>query len=414
MKVEIISIGDELLIGQVVNTNASWMGAELTEKGFDVVRVSTISDNEKDIIDALHQASDRTDVILITGGLGPTNDDITKTVLCDYFDTNLKLHEPTFNRIKALFAQRGYNFSDINQQQALLPQNCVVLTNTMGTAPGMWFESEDTIYVSMPGVPYEMQAVMTEEVIPRLLKKSNSQAIFHHTVITHGVGESWLAEKIAPWEESLPENIKLAYLPHPGIVRLRLTAFGPDYSLLQKQVMDEMSKLELIIPDLIVGANEDTLESIVMELLLQQNKSLCVAESCTGGYISHILTSLAGVSQCFKGGVVAYDNMLKEGFLGVENQDLAEHGAVSKEVVTQMVRGIMNSTNSDYGIATSGITGPGGGTDEKPVGTVWIAVADTNAVVTEKFFFGGSRDRVIKQSAMKALYQLRKLLIING
>lgn len=413
MKVEIISIGDELLIGQVVNTNASWMGAELTEIGLDVVQITATSDRGEDIKTAMHEAAERADVVLMTGGLGPTNDDITKEVLCEYFNTKLTFHQPTYDKIEAMFKKRGYVFTERNQQQALLPESCKILSNSIGTAPGMWFENNGSVLVSMPGVPFEMKAIMKEEVIPGLKALNGSDAIFHHTVITHGVGESWLAEKIENWETALPENVKLAYLPRPGMVRLRITASGKSRETLKETVMNEVAKLEAIIPELIIGSNSDTMESVVKDMLIAQKKTMAVAESCTGGYISHLMTSMAGVSQCFNGGVVAYENAVKQHILGVGEHDLIMYGAVSESVVKQMAKGVREKTGSDYGVATSGIAGPDGGTEEKPVGTVWIAVADENNAYAKKFFFGGNRERVIKQSAMKALNELRKRLVLS-
>jgi len=413
MKVEIISIGDELLIGQVVNTNAAWMGEQLTDAGIEVIRITAVSDRAEDIKDAMHLASQHADAVLITGGLGPTNDDITKTVLCEYFDTVLENHVPTYLHIEAMFAKRGYKFTERNRQQSMLPKGCTILPNSVGTAPGMLFERGDTIFISMPGVPMEMKAIMSEEAIPFLKRKNNGSAIFRHTVITHGVGESWLAERIAGWEESLPENVKLAYLPRPGMVRLRITATGNDVQMLKDQVMGFTAELHKIIPELIIGYNEDTMESVVMQLLLEQNKTLSVAESCTGGYIAQLMTAMAGVSAVFKGGVVAYENSVKQNLLGVSAKALEAHGAVSREVVIEMARGIMESTGSDMAVATSGIAGPSGGTKEKPVGTVWIAIANGDAVRAEKFFFGGNRERVIKQSALKALNMVREELIIS-
>ena len=411
MKAEIISIGDELLIGQVVNTNASWMASELSLLGVEVVQIVAIADKKQDILNALDLASGRADIILLTGGLGPTKDDITKKTLAEYFDSKLVFHEPTFEQVKKIFKARNFEVSEINRQQALIPDKCTPLYNKNGTAPGMWFEKNGKVYVSMPGVPFEMKPMMTGQVIPKLREKYNFGVIFHKTVMTTGMAESFLADKIKEWENSLPVNIKLAYLPQPGIVRLRLTAKGNDKELLKKQVDKKIEELKEIIGDIIFGYDDVTLEEVVGQLLKEKNKTVSTAESCTGGYIAHLITSISGSSAYFEGSVVSYSNKIKNKVLGVPENDLEKHGAVSKEVVEAMVSGVQNLTGTDYAVATSGIAGPTGGTEKKPVGTTWIAVASPQGVKSKLFHFGEHRGRNIRRAALTALEMLRQELI---
>jgi nicotinamide-nucleotide amidase len=411
MKAEIISIGDELLIGQVVNTNASWIASELNMAGIQVVHIAAIADDKEAIVKSLDDASERADIILITGGLGPTKDDITKKTLAEYFDSKLVFHEPTFNQIKEIFKARNFEVTDINRQQAMIPDKCEPLFNKNGTAPGMWFEKEGKVFVSMPGVPFEMKPMVTEQVLPRLNKKFNFGTIIHKTVMTTGMPESFLADKIKEWENNLPENIKLAYLPQPGIVRLRLTAKGHDKAALQKAVDLQVEKLKAIIGDIIYGYDDITLEEVVGQLLREKGKTLSTAESCTGGYIAHLITSIAGSSDYFQGSVVSYSNEVKSKVLGVPESDLIEHGAVSQQVVEAMVIGVRKLMGTDYAVATSGIAGPTGGTPEKPVGTTWIAVATPEKVVSKLFHFGEHRGRNIRRAALAALEMLRKELV---
>ena len=411
MKAEIISIGDELLIGQVVNTNASWIASELNMAGIQVVHIAAIADDKEAIVKSLDDASERADIILITGGLGPTKDDITKKTLAEYFDSKLVFHEPTFNQIKEIFKARNFEVTDINRQQAMIPDKCEPLFNKNGTAPGMWFEKEGKVFVSMPGVPFEMKPMVTEQVLPRLNKKFNFGTIIHKTVMTTGMPESFLADKIKEWENNLPENIKLAYLPQPGIVRLRLTAKGHDKAALQKAVDLQVEKLKAIIGDIIYGYDDVTLEEVVGQLLREKGQTLSTAESCTGGYIAHLITSIAGSSDYFQGSVVSYSNEVKSKVLGVPEPDLTEHGAVSQQVVEAMVTGVRKLMGTDYAVATSGIAGPSGGTPEKPVGTTWIAVATPEKVVSKLFHFGEHRGRNIRRAALAALEMLRKELV---
>ncbi|MFC2101743.1 nicotinamide-nucleotide amidohydrolase family protein [Bacteroidota bacterium] len=447
MKIEIINIGDEILIGQVINTNAAWMAEELNRNGFKAWQFTVISDSREHILQGLEDAQNRADVVLISGGLGPTKDDITKETICEFFDTKLVFNEEAYKNIEALFGRRGYKITEVNRKQAELPESCISLPNRLGTARGMWFEqgrgervegrgkgsglrAQDSelnvqdpvsgtqhpgssIFVFLPGVPFEMKDMFTREVIPRLKERFASQAIYHKTVLTQGKGESFIADILENWENNLPKHIKLAYLPQPGIVRLRLSATGSDEESLQKEVDSEISTLKQIIPDLIFGYDTDTLESIVGQLLMQRKQTLAIAESCTGGYISHLVTSQSGSSAWFQGSVVAYSNRAKEDMLYVKKETLESHGAVSEQVVLEMVLGARGRFRSDYAIATTGITGPTGGTPDKPVGTVWIGIATPDGVFAKHFLFGDNRERNIRRTAVQALNLLR-LEILKG
>lgn len=409
MKAEIITIGDELLIGQVIDTNSAWMADELNMMGINVHQISSISDNSEHILTTLLEASHRADMLLITGGLGPTNDDITKQTLSEYFDSPLVFNEEAYRRIEQLFAQRGFPVTPLNRMQAMLPACCTAIPNTNGTAPGMWFEKDGIIYVSMPGVPFEMKTMMTNEVLPKLSSFSQ-KAIVHKTILTQGVGESFLAAAIAPWENSLPVHIKLAYLPQPGLVRMRLSATGTDAKQLQLEVEHWVSKLRKMIPEFIFGYNDDKLEEIVGRQLLSLNYTLATAESCTGGYIAHLITSISGSSNYFKGSIVAYANEIKENLLGVEHETLLTHGAVSEATVKEMAVNVCQKLGTTCSIAISGIAGPLGGTEDKPVGTTWIAILSPAGLVTEKFLLGEHRGRNIHKAGISALNLLRKEL----
>jgi len=417
MNVEIINIGDELLIGQVINTNASWMAEQLNLSGFRVYQFTVINDSHHHILQALADAEARAEVVLISGGIGPTKDDITKHTLCEYFNTRLVFNEEAYRDVEALFARRGYQMTELNRQQAELPENCTGIQNKLGTARGMWFEKDrpgggKTTFVSMPGVPFEMKAMMTDFVIPQLEQIFKTPFIYHKTVLTQGVGESFLAARIEDWENALPSNIKLAYLPQPGIVRLRLTGEGSDEEILHRQVESEVLKLNALIPEYIFGYDDETLELIIGRLLKERHATLATAESCTGGTIAQMITSVPGSSAWFKGSVVAYSNEIKEEFLGVFRETLEKHGAISKEVVMEMAISLQSKFNVDYAIATSGIAGPDGGTPEKPVGITWIAIAAPDEVFAMQYFFGDSRERNIRRTALQALNLLRKKLQI--
>ncbi|MDP2723911.1 MAG: competence/damage-inducible protein A [Bacteroidales bacterium] len=404
---EIISIGDELLIGQVVNTNASWMAAELNKNGIAVVQVTAIGDQQQSIRNAIDEALGRTHIVLITGGLGPTKDDITKMALAAYFDSKIVFHQPTFEHIEKLFGVRNYPLTDVNRIQAEVPEKCIPLFNTHGTAPGMWFEKDGKVVVSMPGVPFEMKTLVVDEVIPRMKEKFALGSIYHKTIMTHGVGESALAERISEWESALPIGIKLAYLPQPGIVRLRLSVSGDQLENLQTAVNNQCLKLGKLIPDLIFAYDDRLMEEVVGDYLKKTGQTLAVAESCTGGYLSHLITTIPGSSAYFNGSVVSYTNAAKTEMLGVPEEIIVSHGAVSQAVVEAMALGALMRFSTDYALAVSGIAGPDGGTPEKPVGTVWIALATMDGVVSKLFHYGEHRGRNIRRSALSALNMLR-------
>jgi nicotinamide-nucleotide amidase len=412
MLAEIITIGDEILIGQIVDTNSAWMGEQLNLAGIKVHQITSVSDNAEHIVKALDEAKSRVDLILITGGLGPTKDDITKHTLVKYFNTSLRFDEEVHQHVKALFARFGREVTGVNLKQAEVPESCTVIHNANGTAPGMWFNKDGTVFVSMPGVPYEMKKMMGAEILPRLKKKYNLPTIVHRTILTQGIGESFLSEIIADWENSLAEkNIKLAYLPSPGMVRLRLSASGNDETTLRKTVEEKVEELNKLIPQHIYGYEKDTLEQLVGRLLKEKKQTLSLAESCSGGLIAHLVTSVPGSSAYFMGGVVSYSYESKTNMLGVTMETLEKFGAVSEEVVTQMALGARKEFKTDWAVSASGIAGPDGGMEGKPVGTVWIAVAGPTGVKANKFQFGGDRERNIAVTAITALNMLRKALI---
>lgn len=410
MQAEIVTIGDEILIGQIVDTNSAWMGKQLNKIGVEVYQISSIGDNKEHIYRALDSLHHDTKLVFITGGLGPTNDDITKNTLSKYFDTKLVFNEELYKDIEKLFQSIGREVTELNRMQAEVPEACYPIRNPKGTAPGMWFEKDGVSYISMPGVPYEMKSIMSDFVIPKIIAEFDTPFIIHRTVLTQGIPESYLAETLKEWEGSLPSEIKLAYLPSAGTVRLRLSARGIDEDFLNNLLNEQVALLQPLIGNAIFGYHDDKLEEVVGEMLKLQGKTLSTAESCTGGYIAHQLTSIPGSSAYFMGAVVSYDNAVKQNSLGVNNSDIIEYGAVSEEVVTQMAVGVREQMNTDYAIATSGIAGPDGGTKEKPVGTVWIAIATPEEVIAKKFSFGKSRERNIKKTALMALDMLRKEL----
>lgn len=411
MKAEIITIGDEILIGQIVDTNSAWIGEQFNLNGIEIYQITSVHDNHEHIMEALKKAEDKVDLVFITGGLGPTKDDITKNTLCEYFNTKLVFHEPTFEHIRGRFVRLNIDMNKLNRDQALVPENCTVLFNKAGTAPGMWFERNDTIFVSVPGVPFEMKYLVENELLPRLLKNGKTKAIYHKTVLTQGLPESMLAERIEDWEDALPENIKLAYLPNPMSVRLRLSAMGTNKSELETAVENQIEKLKQIIPNHIFGYNDESMAEVIGRELELNGQSLSVAESCTGGYISHLITSVPGSSAFFLGSVTAYSNRIKENVLGVNGKTINEFGAVSEQVAREMALGIMQVFNTDFAVATTGIAGPTGGTEEKPVGTVWIAIASKKNVIAKKYIFGDNRERNIIRSSQTALQMLRRVVL---
>ncbi len=408
----VINIGDELLIGQIVNTNAAWMAEKLNLAGIKVVRQLVIADKESDIHSAIHHSIELADFVLLTGGLGPTRDDITKKALCSFFKTELIFHEEAYQHILRLFASREKKVLEENRRQAEIPASCKAIPNPYGTAYGMWFAKNNTQIISMPGVPYEMKAMMENHVLP-YFKKRQKEAIVHKTVLTQGMGESYIACKVKVWEDNLPANIALAYLPSPGMVRLRLSATGGSEEVLKRLIENEVAALHQYIPDLIFGYDKDKLEQIIGQLLVSQNCTVATAESCTGGYISQLITSIPGASRYYLGSMIAYNNHIKTNELYVHPSLIEKYGAVSKIVVEQMAVSVSKIMNSDYSVAVSGIAGPEGGTAEKKVGTVWIAVKDPEEVVAKKFQFGNSRERNIKIAAITALNMLRKRLLMK-
>jgi len=411
MKAEIITIGDELLIGQTIDTNSAWMGAELSSAGFDIHRKITIRDNRSDILQALSDSSGKSVVVLMTGGLGPTSDDITKQTLCEFFNTKLVLNEEVLDMIEKMMLRRNFPMNENNRKQAEVPESCMVLTNNAGTAPGMWFEKDDTIFISMPGVPVEMKYIMNQHVMPELKKRFTSQVIIHRNVMTYGTPEARLAEILAVFEAGLPGHIKLAYLPSSGIIKLRLTGSGTDHKSVSDSVEIQVDKLYNIIPDLIYGENEESLELVIGKLLREKKKTLCTSESCTGGNIAHLITCVPGSSDYYIGSVIAYSNSVKIQLLGIDKRIIEKEGAVSEPVIRAMAEGAKRILKTDYCVATSGIAGPDGGTPEKPVGTIWIAVASGSGTVAEKHTFGTDRIANITRFSLVALNMLRKQII---
>ncbi|MFH0843339.1 MAG: CinA family nicotinamide mononucleotide deamidase-related protein [Bacteroidota bacterium] len=408
MKAQIITIGDELLIGQTIDTNSAWMGAELSKIGFDVSRKISVHDSYDDIKNILGEVTGRADVVLITGGLGPTSDDITKKVLCEFFNSRMVINAEVLSMVKEMMKKRGIAMIERNRLQAGVPEASRVLTNAMGTAPGMRFEKEGTIFVSMPGIPYEMQYIMNEHVIPDLKKRFSSRCIIHRNIMTYGAPEARLAEMLTGFEQSLPECIKLAYLPSYGVIKLRLTATGADRKRLEKTVDEQVNKLYEIIPDLIFSATEESLESYIGRSLRKRNQSMCTAESCTGGKIASLITGIPGSSEYFKGSVIAYDNSIKEELLKVPGDVIRKYGAVSEQAAKRMAEGARDLLKTSYAVATTGIAGPDGGTREKPVGIVWIAVSSARGTVAENHFFYLDRIANINRFSYAALNLLRR------
>ena len=411
MNVEIIVIGDELLIGQVTDTNSGWIARELNHIGWEVTEITTVRDRSREITDALNSSFGRVDVVLMTGGLGPTKDDITKQTLCDYFGGKLVFDESVFANVEAIFRRRKLTMNDSTRNQAYVPNVCTVIQNPVGTAPVMWFERNGKVLVSMPGVPTEMKTVMKEVVISRLREYfRDHSSILHRTCLVKDFTESRLSETLSDFEAQLPGCIKLAYLPTPGVIRLRLTARGDEESYLQKIIDDEFFKLRTILGSHLFCGSDATLAGALGSILTERGETLATAESCTGGNIAHEITRIVGSSVYFKGSVVAYSNEVKIRVLNVSSETLSGFGAVSRETVLQMVSGVQRLLSSDCAIATSGIAGPGGGSVEKPVGTVWIAVRYGERSEAECFCFEGDREQVIARATQSALLMLIQLM----
>lgn len=413
MFAEIITIGDELLIGQVVDTNSAWMAQQLNKIGIRVKQITSVSDSAAHIYKALSEAKERAEVVFITGGLGPTKDDITKSVLLDFFGGELQINEAALKNVHAIFEKYKRPVLPVNHQQAAVPSSCEIILNLQGTAPGMYFYKDNCHYYSMPGVPFEMMAMMENSIIPKLTQTLNLPSVLHETILTAGIGESFLADLIETEEDQLPAHIKLAYLPKLGQVRLRLSGFGFNEQDLKTELLLHKNKIAEKIGDYVIALSDINIEEVILNTLLAQNKTLSTAESCTGGYIGHLLTSIAGSSRVYQGGGITYSYDLKESVLGVKSDTLSQTGAVSEETVTEMVLGALKAFNSDYAIACSGIAGPDGGTPDKPVGTVWIAVASKNKVVAKKYLFGNKRMQNIERTAVSAFYMLYQLMKDN-
>jgi nicotinamide-nucleotide amidase len=404
---EIITIGDEILIGQTIDTNSAWIGEKMSMAGIPVRRIISISDNPAEIILTLEDSMSRADVVLVTGGLGPTNDDRTKSTLAGYFNSRLEENQEVLDDILRLLSVRNVPVSAINRAQALVPHNCRVLRNPSGTAPGMWFEREGKVVVSMPGVPYEMKAIMSTSVLPLLTEKFKTPFILHKTLMTTGVPESRLASMLTDWEAHLPENFSLAYLPSPGIVRLRISGTGTDRQALEAGMASLTASMAAVIRDFHYGDDGITLEETIGQLLNGRHLTVSTAESCTGGSIARLITRVPGSSGYYRGSVVAYANEIKTKYLDVPEEMLREHGAVSRPVVEMMAKSCRKHFDTSFSVATSGIAGPAGGSDSKPVGTTWIAVAGRNGVVSHCFQFGEHRERNILKASVAALNMLR-------
>ena len=410
----IITIGDELLIGQVVDTNSAWMAQELNKIGISVKQRIAVGDNKEDILYALNETQKSADIILITGGLGPTADDITKPLLCEYFEGKMIVHQPTLDFIIELFEKKFKRpMLERNYKQAEVPDVCTVLMNEKGTAPGMLFTKDNKIFVALPGVPHEMKWIMEAHVLLYITEHCQTGFIVHKTMLTAGIGESYLAEKIKDLEEQLPNNIKLAYLPNYGMVRLRLTGYGTDKESLAQSIYTHFNLLKESLAEYLVAEEDLPLETVVGNLLKKNNKTIATAESCTGGLIAHLISSVPGASAYFKGGIVSYSNEIKTNLLAVNHSTIETSGAVSEETVKEMAIGAMKKLNTDYAIAVSGIMGPDGGTVDKPVGTVWIAVSSAKAVITNKYLLPFDRQRNTQQTAINGLIFLRKFIVEN-
>lgn len=415
MKATIVTIGDEILIGQIIDTNSGFIAKALDKIGVEINEMISITDDKQHILDTFEKLQNKVDLVIITGGLGPTKDDVTKKTFCDYFDDELIVDQDVLKHVTQLiegFYKR--TITQINKDQALVPSRCTVLHNQVGTAPGMWMKKENTVFVSLPGVPFEMKYLVENEIIPKVVQEYNRPYIMHKTILTYGQGESMVAERIEEWENSLPEFIKLAYLPAPGRVRLRLTARGKDKELLEQAMETYVTSLDAIIHDIIVGFDEDeTIEVVVGRLLTKEKKTIATAESCTGGQIAASLASVAGASKYFKGSVVSYATETKVNVLGVSEKTIEKHTVVSAEVASEMALNVKKIMNTDYAIATTGNAGPSKGVEKAELGSVFIALATPNEVIVEEFNFGQPREKVIDRALIKSLEMLKKEIFKN-
>ena len=405
-----ISIGDELLIGQVINTNAAWLGEHLSEAGFQLDSVLTIGDSERAILDAFDACMDA-ELVLVTGGLGPTADDITKPTVCKFFDTELEFCQAAYDNVLSLFKRRGFQMSERNRSQAMLPKSCVYIPNTYGTAPCMWLEKKGVVFVFMPGVPFEMKGIFTDELLPHIKARFHSVPYEKRVIMTTGIGESFLADRIKEWEEALPGFLSLAYLPQYGMVRLRLSGRHEDADLLHVTLDDQVKKLTQLIPEYIFSMQDQPIERTVFDLLMNNEMTFASAESCTGGNIAHVITLIPGSSDVFKGTAVTYATPMKTKVLGVPAELIEKHGVVSQQVVESMAEGVRNLMEADFGVATTGVAGPSGGTEENPIGTVWIGLASPSGVVSKRFNFGKDRENVINRATIAAYEMLRECIL---
>jgi nicotinamide-nucleotide amidase len=415
MKATIITIGDEILIGQIVDTNSGFIAKSLDKIGVEINEMISISDDKKHILDTFAKLQNTVDLVVITGGLGPTKDDVTKKTFCDYFEDKLVVDQKVLAHVTQLiegFYKR--TITQINKDQALVPSRCTVLHNQVGTAPGMWMKKENTVFISLPGVPFEMKYLVEHEIIPKVVHEYKRPYIIHKTILTYGQGESMVAERIEEWENNLPKFIKLAYLPAPGRVRLRLSARGTDKEKLEAAIEENVKSLDVIIHDIIVGFDDDeTLEVVVGEMLAKQNKTVSTAESCTGGKIAEVLTSVPGASNYFKGSIVSYATEVKIDVLGISESIINEYSVVSREVVSAMALSVKKMMKTDYAIATTGNAGPSKGDSNAEVGSVFIALATPTEVFVEEFNFGQPREKVIDRAVIKSLELLQKEILKN-
>jgi len=406
---EIITIGDEILIGQIINTNSSWLSNHLNNIGIKIKRITSVGDNLKEILDIFAEAQKRSKIVIITGGLGPTSDDITKPALCEYFNTTLEFNDSVYDNILGFLDKRGGTMNELNRNQALVPKTAKVIQNEIGTAPGLWMIKDDVVFIALPGVPFEMENMMTSHILQYLQEQFKLSFSYHKSVLTTGISESKLALDIKNWEDQLPEDLKLAYLPSPGVVKIRLSAYGE--SSVIKRVEEEIIKLQAILRDAIYGYDDDSLEAVVGRILNENHKTLSTAESCTGGNIARLITSIPGSSAYFLGSIISYSNEIKHKLLDVPEKLIKQYGAVSREVAESMAEGASKKFDSDYSIAVTGIAGPTGGSLNKPLGTTWIAICSGKQIISEKFIFGDNRDRNIIRASYAALNKLRKILI---
>ncbi len=406
MKAEIVTIGDELLIGQVVDTNSTWLATQLNQIGIAVNRIHSISDDAAEIKSILDDVKNRVNLLIFTGGLGPTKDDISKKAIAEYFNLELYENLQVLEQVRQFIHNRGFSMNELNRQQALVPENSRVMINRKGTAPGMWIEKDGFVCISLPGVPYEMKDIMVQDGLPALKKYFDTPFIVHRTILVHGISESQLAIKVEAWEDAIPKTIKLAYLPSPGRIRLRFSSVGKDKLAIETAIQEQISALEQLIPEHIVAYEDTNIEIVLSQVLREKGLKMATAESCTGGRIASKLTQLPGSSEWYAGSIIAYHNDLKTNLLQVPPTQIEEHGAVSSEVAKAMLLGLLDKPQVEVGLAVTGIAGPDGGTNEKPVGTVWIAVGNKKEQTIEHYQLGTQREQNIERASVIALTML--------